>query len=203
MASKLKKRRVLIMAAPVAPLDPSLKNSSEQNISRLALALMAEGHAVRVVAPKGSKLPGITVMQVDGVLQAAAIKGEVDKIIGLAHDSVLKQMWDYAQQKQAHYDVIVNFAYDVLPFELTPKFNTPIMHWVSTDALNKGMKRAVAWAASQRPGSVAFETLEHAKSYALKETSYFGLWTLSTSDPAQWVSKLEEYLFAALPVAEA
>lgn len=37
-------------------------------------------------------------------------------------NSVLANMLDYAYQIQSEYDVIVNFAFDWLPFYLTPFF---------------------------------------------------------------------------------
>ena len=54
-------------------------------------------------------------------------------------DAVLANMWDYARQVQNDYDLIVNFAYDWLPFYLTPFFNRPIAHFVSMGSLSKAM----------------------------------------------------------------
>jgi UDP-glucose:tetrahydrobiopterin glucosyltransferase len=50
---------------------------------------------------------------------------------------------------QAEYDLIINFAYDWLPFYLTPFFSRVITHFVSLGSLSEAMTQIVAQVAAQ------------------------------------------------------
>jgi UDP-glucose:tetrahydrobiopterin glucosyltransferase len=69
------------------------------------------------------------VVEIAGVLQTTAQSEGRDAAIVMPANAVLARMWDYARQVQDQYDLVVNFAYDWLPFYLTPFFDRPIAHW--------------------------------------------------------------------------
>lgn len=63
-------------------------------------------------------------VQIPGNLQIIAQSQERNAPITMPGNSVLANMWEYTYQVQAEYDLIVNFAYDWLPFYLTPFFHS-------------------------------------------------------------------------------
>ncbi len=73
-------------------------------------------------------------------------------------NSVLANMWEYARQVQTEYDLIINFAYDWLPFYLTPFFRTPIAHLVSMGSLSDTMDRIIGQIVVQFPGTIGVHT---------------------------------------------
>ena len=74
------------------------------------------------MAPETSRLDEFSVVEIAGNLQIIAQSQGRDALITMPQDAVLSNMWDYARSVQMNYDVIVNFAYDWLPFYLTPFF---------------------------------------------------------------------------------
>jgi UDP-glucose:tetrahydrobiopterin glucosyltransferase len=120
----------------------------ELTILNTAKELIARGYQLFVVAPAGSSFAGIPMIGANGALQAAAQHQGRSAPIELPRDSVLANMWDYVRSHQHEYDLIVNFAYDWLPFYLTPFLTTPVAHLVSmgscTDALDLAIARVVA-----------------------------------------------------------
>ena len=112
-----------------------------------------------IAAPQGSVLlkddslsNHISLIQIPGGLQPTAqAQGRQSPIVT---ESALANMWDYARQVQAQYDLLVNFAYDWLPFYLTPFFSVPVAHFVSMGSLNDLLDRAIAQASTQFPGRI-------------------------------------------------
>ncbi|MEB3337118.1 MAG: glycosyltransferase family 4 protein, partial [Leptolyngbyaceae bacterium] len=89
--------------------------------------------------------------------------------ITLPANSVLANMWDYARQVAADYDLILNFAYDWLPFYLTPFFKCPIAHLVSMGSLSDGMDRIIEQVVVQFPGTVGVHTQAQAATFSCAE----------------------------------
>jgi UDP-glucose:tetrahydrobiopterin glucosyltransferase len=88
--------------------------------------------------------------------------------ITLPPDSVLAHMWDYAHQVQGDYDLLVNFAYDWLPFYLTPWLRQPIAHFVSMGSLNEAMDAAVMQIGKQFPGTLGAYTHTQVSTFPLQ-----------------------------------
>jgi UDP-glucose:tetrahydrobiopterin glucosyltransferase len=76
----------------------------------------------------------------------------------MPEDSLLANMWEYARSVQNEYDLIVNFAYDWLPFYLTPFFPTPIAHFVSMGSLSNALDKVISQISKLYPGTIGFYT---------------------------------------------
>jgi UDP-glucose:tetrahydrobiopterin glucosyltransferase len=75
-------------------------------------------------------------------------------------------MWDYARQVQDQYDLVVNFAYDWLPFYLTPFFDQPIAHLVSMGSLTEAMDNMIEQTIVQFPGSIGVHSRAQADTFS-------------------------------------
>jgi UDP-glucose:tetrahydrobiopterin glucosyltransferase len=160
---------LLFLSTSVGPLGSGLGGGVELTLHNMALALTQRGHRVRIVAPAGSVSGQFTVVQIPGELQPTAQTAGRDAAIALPANSVLAAMWDYARQVQDNYDLLLNFAYDWLPFYLTPFFRRPIAHLVSMGSLTDAMDQAIGQVAAQFPGTVAVHTGAQAATFPFGE----------------------------------
>jgi UDP-glucose:tetrahydrobiopterin glucosyltransferase len=160
--------KLLFVSTSVGPLGTGLGGGVELSLYNIAQEMQRRGHKVQIVAPDGSYfelLPNI--VQIPGELQIIAQSQERDDPIVMPGDSVLANMWEYARQVQVEYDLIVNFAYDWLPFYLTPFFERPIAHFVSMGSLYEAMDRMIKQTADRFPGTLGFYTSSQAQTFAL------------------------------------
>jgi UDP-glucose:tetrahydrobiopterin glucosyltransferase len=127
--------------------------------------MLSRGHRLEIAAPIGSSLPGITVTEIEGMTQIPAQSLERGVCISMPSHSVLANLWDYARRVQGNFDLIVNFAYDWLPFYLTPFFETPIAHLVSMGSLSEVMDKAIGKVAAQYPHSIGVYTKTQAATF--------------------------------------
>lgn len=110
-----------------------------------------------IAAPAGSSLSkapssnrNISLIQLPGALQPTAqTQGRQSPAVT---ESALSNLWDYARQVQTQYDLLVNFAYDWLPFYLTPFFSVPVAHFISMGSLSDRLDSAILQVATQFPG---------------------------------------------------
>lgn len=160
--------RLLFLSTPVGPLGSGLGGGVELTLVNLVKALGQRGHDVTLVAPVGSALPGAKILEVEGALQQTAHTQDRDTPVVLAADGVLANLCDRARQVQGGYDLIVNFAYDWLPFFLTPFFETPIAHFVSMGSLNDAMDRVITQVAQRYPGTLGAYTQSQANTFSGK-----------------------------------
>ncbi|HEY9847738.1 MAG TPA: glycosyltransferase family 4 protein [Candidatus Caenarcaniphilales bacterium] len=137
----------------------------ELTLQNMAQILRQRGHIVEVIAPQGSQLKDTPVLEIDGVLQVPAQTQERTAPIVMPGCSVLARLWDYARQVQAQYDLIINFAYDWLPFYLTPFFTRPIAHLISMGSLTDAMDHVIAQVAVQAPGTLGVHTQTQAATF--------------------------------------
>jgi UDP-glucose:tetrahydrobiopterin glucosyltransferase len=110
-------------------------------------------------------MSGLAIAQMPGDLQISAQTQGRDVPITMPAHTVLAEIWDYARQVQGDYDLLVNFAYDWLPFYLTPFFQVPIAHLVSVGSLSDAMDRAIARVAKQFPKTVGVHSQAQANTY--------------------------------------
>lgn len=112
-------------------------------VVNLARVLASRGHRVAIAAPTGSVLPklagndqltSLELVQISGTWQPTA--QHQDPTALAVTGSALANAWEYARQAQMQYDLLVNFAYDWLPFYLTPFFSIPVAHFVSMGSLS-------------------------------------------------------------------
>ena len=161
---------LLLMSTPVGPLGSGLGGGVELTLTNLCQELGQRGQRLTVLAPAGSRLPDVTSPQVTiqpvmGALQSTAHTQTRDCEVRLPGDGVLPAMWDYARRQQQQYDLIVNFAYDWLPFYLTPFFAQPVAHFVTMGSLTTAMDRAIAAVADQFPGRIGVYTQTQAETF--------------------------------------
>jgi UDP-glucose:tetrahydrobiopterin glucosyltransferase len=84
-------------------------------------------------------------------------------------------MWDYARQVQDRYDLMLNFAYDWLPFYLTPFFTgCPIAHLVSMGSVSEAMDRIVQQTLGRFPHLVAFHSQTQAATFGFQQARCLG-----------------------------
>ncbi len=133
----------------------------------MATEMMRRGHQVTVIAPLDSQLDSLEIIPVPGELQPLAQTQDFDTPIILPPCSVLANMWDAARQEQDQFDIILNFAYDWLPFYLTPFLNRPVAHLVSMASLNQAMQYMVFQTACDFQELLAFHSEAQAESFCL------------------------------------
>ena len=144
----------------------------ELTVANLARVLTLLGHTVTVVTPDGAQVEalGLTllpveIIQVPGALQDTAQTSgrNAPVVVGGA----LANAWAHAQRHQSAYDLLVNFAYDWLPFYLTPFMRVPVAHFVSMGSLSDRMDEAIAQVGHQFPGTLGAYTQAQADSFRM------------------------------------
>lgn len=161
--------KLLFVSTSVGPLGTGLGGGVELSLYNIAQEMLRRGHTLQILSPSGAKMESMPIVEISGDLQIIAQSQERHAPIIMPGNSVLANMWEYARQVQADYDLIVNFAYDWLPFYLTPFFTRPIAHFVSMGSLYEAMDQIVAQVAEQFPGTIAFYTPSQAATFALKQ----------------------------------
>ena len=167
--------KILLMSTSVGQLGSGLGGGVELTVLNIAKELHRRGHKIAVVAPIGSVLESIPVIEIMGDLQVTAQTQDYNAPIVMPADAVLANMWEYARKVQDEWDVIVNFAYDWLPFYLTPFFRTPIAHFISMGSLSRSLDRIAGQTAAQFPGTIGVYTVSQGETFAFaKECQLLG-----------------------------
>jgi UDP-glucose:tetrahydrobiopterin glucosyltransferase len=104
-------------------------------------------------------------VEIPGELQITAQSEGRDAWVTIPDNSVLAGMWEYVRQVQTQYDLILNFAYDWLPFYLTPFLTRPIAHLVSMGSLTKAMDQVIGQVARQFPHAIAVHSRAQAETF--------------------------------------
>lgn len=159
-------RRILIISTPVGPLGSGEGGGVELTLHSLVLGLAGRGHAVEVLAPDGSLHVGAVTHQIGGALQPSAHGDDRDTLVTVPAAGVLAAMCEWARVHQDEFDVILNLAYDWLPFYLTSFFgDTPLAHLVSMATLSDAMDDVIVHAARLRPRNVAMHSRAQADTF--------------------------------------
>ncbi len=154
------------MSTSVGILGSGDGGGVELTLLNTAKLLVSRGHSLEIAAPKGSRLDGFTVTEIDGALQIPAQTLSRAVPVIMPTDSVLGNLWDYVRQVQGQFDLIINFAYDWLPFYLTPFLTTPIAHLVSMGSLSDAMDDVIERIAVQYSHSIGVYTRTQAETFA-------------------------------------
>ena len=157
--------KLLFLSTSVGPLGSGMGGGVELTLKNIAQALRDRNHTIEIVAPAGSILRGFPVIEIPGRLQSTAQSEGRDAWVAMPPESVLANMWSYARQVQANYDLILNFAYDWLPFYLTPFFQTPIAHLVSMGSLTDATDQIIGQIATDFPGTIALHSRAQAATF--------------------------------------
>ncbi len=160
---------LLFASTSVGPLGTGVGGGVELTLRNLVQELQQRGVAVDVLAPAGSMLPGATVIGVPGECHPFAQNDPWDSPVHLPGDSVLARMWDWVRQHQTSYELVVNFAYDWLPFYVTPFLQVPVAHFVSMGALQAALDRILLQTALRFPGTLGLYTHVQAQSFAFTQ----------------------------------
>ncbi len=108
----------------------------------------------------------LNIQPVPGNLQITAQTQGRAAAIAMPPQSVLAEMWATAHQVQSDYDLLVNFAYDWLPFYLTPFFDRPIAHLVSMGSLTEAMDEAIGRVIERYPGTIGVHSQAQAATFS-------------------------------------
>jgi len=158
--------RLLLVSNPIGPLGSGLGGGVELTLRNIATEMIGRGHTIKILATQGSTAWGMPLVEIAGVPQISAQTQGRDAPIIIPASSVLANLWDYARQVQTNYDLILNFAYDWLPFYLTPFFNCPVAHLVSMGSLTEAMDQIIEQVATQFPGTIGVHSQAQAATFA-------------------------------------
>ena len=163
-------RKLLFMSTPVGALGTGQGGGVELTVQNIAQELQQRGHQLEVVAPEGSFLKGVAVTGISGNSQIAVQTQTREVPIILPENSTLGNMWEYARQVQNQYDLIVNFAFDWLPFYLTPFFSTPIAHFISMGSMTQALDAIMERIAKLHPDRIGVYTKSQAETFAFADS---------------------------------
>lgn len=162
--------RILLISSPVGPLGSGLGGGVELTLRNMATELVRRGHNITIVGAKGSTGWGMPIVEIPGIFQTSAQTQGRDTPTIIPPASVLANFWEYGRQVQRDYDLIVNFAYDWLPFYLTPFFSCPIAHLVSMGSLSEAMDEIIGRVAIQFHGTIGFHSQAQAATFSFSDS---------------------------------
>lgn len=161
--------KLLFVSTSVGPLGSGVGGGVELTLLNMATVLTSRGHQVTVAAPQGSTLESIAVVEIGGNCQIMAQSQTRETPVMMPPNSVLGNLWDYARKVQTEYDLIVNFAYDWLPFFLTPFFDCPVIHWVSMGSLSTAIDDILKQLIEQYPHRLGFYSQTQAQTFGFHQ----------------------------------
>ncbi len=159
--------RLLLVASPVGSLHSGQVGGVGLDIFNIVKALQMRGHELQVVAPYGSQIESVPVKEIEGNFQPLAPNQNSTAPIVIPPNAVLSNMWEYARRVQTDYDLIINFAYDWLPFYLSPFFKRPVLHRINMGSWTLIMDRAIEQVAFLRPGTLGALTQSQAATFSV------------------------------------
>jgi UDP-glucose:tetrahydrobiopterin glucosyltransferase len=167
--------KLLILSTPVAPLGSGGGGGVELHLYNIATELCCRGYQISVAAPAGSrleKLDSVELVEIPGALQILAQTQSYGDPITMPANPVLGNLWDYAGRVQDDYDILLNLAYDWLPFFLTPFFRKPIAHFVSMGSLSAAMDDIIERVAKRYPNTISVCTRTQAETFSFADDCY-------------------------------
>lgn len=161
--------KILFLSTSVGALGSGQGGGVELTVQNLAQELLGRGHYLEVVAPENSWLTNVPVTTIPGNFQVPVQTQCRDVQISLPDNSVLANMWEYARQVQHQFDLIVNFAFDWLPFYLTPFFKTRIAHFISMGSMSDASDRIMNQIIDRYPGTFGVYTQSQADTFPFSQ----------------------------------
>lgn len=157
---------VLVMSTPVGPVGSGIGGGVDVTLTSIATGLTARGHHVEVVVPAGSQRLGVTMHEIDGAPQVSMQLVDRSTVVGAPEGSVLANMWHAVRSLAGRFDVVLNLAYDELPFTHAAEVDCAVAHLVSMASLTDAMDAAIDGVLSRAPGTVAMHTRSQATTFA-------------------------------------
>ncbi|MEB3342194.1 glycosyltransferase family 4 protein [Okeania sp.] len=164
--TQTKPLRLLFASTPVGAIGSGIGGGVEFILQNLAQEMIRRGHKVDIVAPQGSITKFGHIIEIPGELQTSMQLLNRDTPISIIPNFVLTNMWEFIREVQGNYDLIINFAYDWLPFYLSPFINTPIAHLVSVGSLSNVMDEIIEKTSIRFPGTIAVYTKAQAETFS-------------------------------------
>jgi UDP-glucose:tetrahydrobiopterin glucosyltransferase len=167
--------RVLVVSTPVGALGSGRGGGVELTACTLVAGLLERGHAVTVLAAEGSQLPascaGAVLWTCSGSSPVSAQHQQRDAPITMPADGLLQAFWRRVllEAPTAGVELVINLAYDWLPFWLTPVAPLPLFHLVSMGSVGEAMDRVIAEVAAWDQRRLAFHTAVQAADFDLVE----------------------------------
>jgi UDP-glucose:tetrahydrobiopterin glucosyltransferase len=182
-------------------LGSGIGGGVELNVANLARQSLLAGDEVCILAPAGSVVTGVPCIEVAGEPPDFAQASGRQSPIVIPLPSVLANLWTAAHQLAPQFDLVVNWAYDWLPFYLTPFFSKPVAHIVSMGSLNDGLDTAIAAVCHQFPGTVAVHSRSQAATFANISSDAFAIlpcgidvdryrFVPQASEPLCWIGRI-------------
>jgi UDP-glucose:tetrahydrobiopterin glucosyltransferase len=165
--------RLLVVSTPVGTLGSGRGGGVEHTAGMIISGLLGRGHRLTVLAAEGSMLPpacaAALLWSERGVDQPSWQHRPRHTAMEIQADALLPRLWQRALERQGEFDVILNLAYDWLPFWLTRFATTPLCHLVSMGSVAQVMDDAIEAVAAWRPGRLAFHTAAQAADFRLPD----------------------------------
>lgn len=163
--------RVLVVSTPVGALGSGRGGGVELTAVSIVAGLVSRGHQVTVLAGQGSRLTpacaGAILWSESGVDQPSWQHRPHDAAVEIPAGGLLPRLWQRVLERQAEFDVILNLAYDWLPFWLTRVLVTPLCHLVSMGSVAAVMDEVIEAVAAWSPDRLAFHTAAQAADFRL------------------------------------
>ncbi|MEB3326980.1 MAG: glycosyltransferase family 4 protein [Synechococcus sp.] len=165
--------RILVVSTPLGALGSGCGGGVELTATTLVAGLLERGHRLTVLAAGGSVLPpscvAATLWTCTGRSQPSAQHQERSAPITILTDGVLPRFWRRVllEGPAAGFELVLNLAYDWLPFWLTPTAPLPIFHLVSMGSVGEAMDGVIADVARWDQRRLAFHTAVQAADFAL------------------------------------
>jgi len=165
--------RLLVVSTPLGRLGSGGGGGVELTLANAVAGLLARGHAVTVLAGRGSQRPagcqGAELWCEPGVDQPSWQHQPREAAVTIPPDALLPRLWRRALAEQHHFDCLLNLAYDWLPLWLTPHTRTPLAHLVSMGSVSEAIDGVIAELARSHPRHLAFHTAAQAADFDLVE----------------------------------
>jgi UDP-glucose:tetrahydrobiopterin glucosyltransferase len=162
--------KLLLLSTPVGYLSSGQGGGVELTVLNLAHELQKKNHQITIIAPRKSYIPNIKIIEIDGNLQIPVQTQSRDIPITMPANSVLANMWEYARVTQTEYDLIINFAFDWLPFYLTPFFQTKIAHFISMGSMTDTLDKIMNQVTLNFPGTMGVYTQAQADTFPFADS---------------------------------
>ena len=198
-----KQLKLILVSTTIGYLGSGRGGGVELTIISLIKGLIAIGHKIILVAPKGSKVAfeseNLEIILIDGVDQPSwQHQKKTDPVI-IPVNSVLPKLWEAVIDLEPHSDAVINFAYDWLPLWLTKTNVLNIFHLISMGDESLVIRKIISEISYLFPLNLAFHTYRQSKDYSLnsdpiiigngfdKETYFFNK---NENGPLGWAGRI-------------